>query len=216
MLVCTHAYSCAWHIPSVARYGSYRLGMTRHCWEKCIFSFVGKNAYSHFSQQCLGIPPRYTEVLLGKMRIVVRGTYQGIVGKGSPNVTTSLCVMNIQCLLCVAHTEVFLGKITCGKTKLHVTQSYVTWLIRMCGMTHSYVWHDWFTCVTWLIHMWHDVISDENGLTDGIFSPGAIFFCDMTCWNVTWLIHIIWLIHMWHDSFTCDVTLYVTKGELQM
>ena len=37
----------------------------------------------------------------------------------------------------------------------------VTWLIHMCDMTHSYVWHDsfiyvWhdsFICVTWLIHI---------------------------------------------------------------
>jgi len=29
----------------------------------------------------------------------------------------------------------------------------VTWLIHMCGMTHSYVWHDSFICVTWLLFM---------------------------------------------------------------
>jgi len=33
----------------------------------------------------------------------------------------------------------------------------VTWLIHMCDMTHSYVWHDSFICVThsyvWLIHV---------------------------------------------------------------
>jgi len=32
----------------------------------------------------------------------------------------------------------------------------VTWLIHMCDMTHSYVWHDSFICVTWL--MW-DVLN---------------------------------------------------------
>jgi len=32
----------------------------------------------------------------------------------------------------------------------------VTWLIRMCDMTGSYVWHDSFICVTWLIHVWRD------------------------------------------------------------
>jgi len=66
----------------------------------------------------------------------------------------------------------------------------VTWLIRMCDMTHSYVWHDSFTCVTWLIHM-----------------------CDMThsyvrhdtliC--VTWHTHMCDMTHsyVWHDSFIC-------------
>ena len=29
--------------------------------------------------------------------------------------------------------------------------SCVTWLIHMCDMTHSYVWHDSFICETWLI-----------------------------------------------------------------
>jgi len=29
----------------------------------------------------------------------------------------------------------------------------MTWLIHMCDMTHSYVWHDSFICVTWLIHV---------------------------------------------------------------
>jgi len=29
----------------------------------------------------------------------------------------------------------------------------VTWLIRMCDMTHLYVWPDSFVCVTWRIHL---------------------------------------------------------------
>jgi len=40
----------------------------------------------------------------------------------------------------------------------------VTWLIHMCDMTHSHVWHDSFIRVTWRIHtcdmthpyVWHD------------------------------------------------------------
>ena len=60
----------------------------------------------------------------------------------------------------------------------------------VCGMMHSYLWHDPFTCVTWLIHI-----------------------CDRTHWYV-WhdsLVFVTWLIHMcdtthsyvWHDSFIC-------------
>ena len=28
---------------------------------------------------------------------------------------------------------------------------HMSWLIHMCDMTHSYVWHDSFTCATWLL-----------------------------------------------------------------
>jgi len=66
----------------------------------------------------------------------------------------------------------------------------VTWLIHMCDMTHSYVWHDSFICVTWSIHMcdmthsyvWHDP-----------------FIC------VTWSIHMCDMTHsyVWHGSFIC-------------
>jgi len=37
----------------------------------------------------------------------------------------------------------------------------VTWLIRMCDMTHSYLWHDSFVSVTWLIHIC-DVIAARS------------------------------------------------------
>jgi len=68
----------------------------------------------------------------------------------------------------------------------------------MCDMTHSYVWHDSFTCVTWLIHtrdpthshVWHD-----------------------SCICVTWIIHMYDMTHsyVWHDSFTCVTWLIHTR-----
>jgi len=49
-------------------------------------------------------------------------------------------------------------------------------------MAQSYVWHDFFMCVTWLIHVWHD---------------------SLVC--VTWLSYMCGMTHsyVWHDSFTC-------------
>jgi len=65
----------------------------------------------------------------------------------------------------------------------------VTCLIRMCDMTHSYVWHDLFACVTWLIptctktrfYTWH--------------LPFIL---------VTWPFHIrdMTQSYVWHDFFT--------------
>ena len=51
----------------------------------------------------------------------------------------------------------------------------VTRLINMCDMTRSYVWHDSFICVTWLIHM--------CDMTDSYVRHDS-FIC------VKWLIHM--------------------------
>ena len=63
----------------------------------------------------------------------------------------------------------------------------VTWLIHTCDMNHSNVWHDSFICVTWLIHicdMTHSYVWHDS------------FIC------VTWLIHMRDMTHsyVWHDK----------------
>ena len=89
----------------------------------------------------------------------------------------------------------------------------VTWLIYMCGMTHSYVWHDPFICVTRPIHMcdtthsyvWHDPFTCVTWL---------IGICDMTdlyVWhdwlirNMTWLIHVCVMTHVTYESWPFSV-----------
>ena len=53
----------------------------------------------------------------------------------------------------------------------------------MCATTHSYVCHDSFICVTWLIHM-----------------------CAVTH-SYVWRDSILWLIHVWNDVWLAPVTL---------
>jgi len=78
---------------------------------------------------------------------------------------------------------------------------YVTWLIRVCNMTHSYVRHDSYTCVTFS-YVWHAhsyVWLDSSNVFDA-------FMC------VTWLISesnsLLWMPVIWHVSHinVCDMT----------
>ena len=66
----------------------------------------------------------------------------------------------------------------------------LTWLVHMCDVTHSYVWHDAFICVTWLIHMCD-------------MTPSYVWHDSLIC--ATWLIHMCDITHsyVWHDSFMC-------------
>jgi len=75
-----------------------------------------------------------------------------------------------------------------------MTDSYLTWLIHLCDMTHSCVWHDSFMCVTWLFHM--------CDMTHSYVSRDSFIY-------VTWLIHMCDMSrsYMWHDSFICETWL---------
>jgi len=83
----------------------------------------------------------------------------------------------------------------------------VTWIIHMCDMTHTYVWHDSFVCVTWLIRMCdmthpytrHDLFVCVTCLARTCDTIHSCVWCDSFVCG-TWLNHI-WtrLIHMWGD-----------------
>jgi len=90
----------------------------------------------------------------------------------------------------------------------------------MRDMTHEYVWHDLWICVTWLILFttWHCTrqfihLSDFLFATSLTYLQWLIHMCDMThpyAWHdssicVTWLIHMRDMTrpYVWHDSSIC-------------
>jgi len=79
----------------------------------------------------------------------------------------------------------------------HASYICVTWLIHMCDLTHSYVWPDSFICVTCLMYLMmlllahFDVLHDEDKL---LCFKRLIRLCDIT--------HTF----MWHDSYSYTCT----------
>ena len=87
-----------------------------------------------------------------------------------------------------------------------------TWLVRERDMTHSYVWHDSFICVMWLISacdmsvtgLIHMFDTTHSYVRHDLFICGTwlIHMCDVTrscVWRDSFIC-VMWLIHM------CDVT----------
>jgi len=78
----------------------------------------------------------------------------------------------------------------------HASFICVTWLIHMCDLTDSYVWHDSFMRVTWLIHMCdttHSYVWHASWRIP-IRETRLIHMCDMP--------HDVFL-YVRHDSFVC-------------
>jgi len=97
------------------------------------------------------------------------------------------------------------------------------WLIHMCAMTHiyvtrlcevtflwdvnhSYVCHDSFICVPWLIHM--SIMTHLCVCHDSFMRDMTYIFCHTWMNRGTRMTHSYgtWLIYMGHDSFIWDMT----------
>ena len=67
----------------------------------------------------------------------------------------------------------------------------VTWLIRACDVSHTYVCSNSFICVTCLIHMCDTTHSTHTYPREFTQRHHSFYMCDMT--------HL----YMWHASFVC-------------
>jgi len=81
----------------------------------------------------------------------------------------------------------------------HDSFTRVTWLIHMCDMTHSHVWRDSRTCVTWPVHMCDMARSYAwyNSLTH-IWMSSYAWYDSFICATRS---------RVWHDSFICVIWL---------
>ena len=107
---------------------------------------------------------------------------------------THICIHKY--IFICSYSHALIQRTTPSFLSLSLLHRLIGAIIHMCDMAYSYVWHDSFTHVTWLIHV-----------------------CDVTHSYVTTLIHmcdvtnlyLTWLIHTRHHWFICDTTSsYVT------
>ena len=110
---------------------------------------------------------------------------------------------------------------TSGADVWHDSFIFVTGLVHMCDMTHSYVRHDLITCATWLIHIgcgsW--VFANKNRFVCicicvcvcNSYEKGLNYTCDMTQSYVqydsficaTWLMQMCYTTHSYRAHFVC-------------
>jgi len=84
----------------------------------------------------------------------------------------------------------------------------VIWLIHVCDMTRSFVWHDSFMCRTWLMSMCDMAHSCVRSIHTCDVTRAYVCHDSFVC--ATWLVRMCDVTHpyVWHDSFT-RVTLLI-------
>ena len=113
---------------------------------------------------------------------------------GTPILTTSVGtpILTTMCMPVNLHGYVH-SKLTCDMTRSHACYTIHSYDIWMCDMTHPYVWHDSYICVTWLIHMcdvshsyvWHDSSICKQAQFSA-WNHGDDFFESLLSKNIFW------------------------------
>jgi len=93
----------------------------------------------------------------------------------------------------------------------------------MCDMTHSHVWHDPFTCVTWLIGTLRIsmcgigfIVAVCCSVLQCVAVCCSVMHCVAVCCSVQYVFPCVTHTFVtqscvWHDSFTCDSFECVTR-----
>ena len=125
--------------------------------------------------------------------------------------------MNESCHTWLSHVTHFCAtlQVTRSRHISNVWRDSFPWATRRiptCTMTHSYVWHDSFTCVTRL-----EARLLERAYASFIYATWLIYMCGMThlyVWHdsficVTWLTYMCDMtrLYVWHDSHICALWL---------
>jgi len=115
---------------------------------------------------------------------------------------TSVCAWHDEFKTCSALYKFIVGSFGCAMT------------MHMCDITHTHVWHDSFTCVTWLFH----VCSMTHAcMLHNLYTCVTLLFhiCDMTLSRVCVCMHVcdcvcvcVKSVCAWHDEFKTSSTLY--------
>jgi len=95
--------------------------------------------------------------------------------------------------------------------------------LRMCDMTHVYVWHDSSVCVTWLKCMWdmvvtHTVCGFKSYVSDVPVDDREGGFRGTRCVCVIWRMCTSGMTHVcvWHDSVCATLSWYTPSVDLRV
>ena len=137
----------------------------------------------------------------------IRDFFEASTGGKMDSYETLYNVCDCECVkaLCCQELQVLRDLITQGAYQSfpsyvwHDAFLCVTWLLHMCHLTPSYVWHDSCVCVTWLLLMCDRTPSYvSRDFSICVTWLLHIRVCDMTpsCVRHDSLIRVAWLLHI--------------------
>jgi len=80
----------------------------------------------------------------------------------------------------------------------------VTWLIYMCDVTHSCVWHDSFICAAWRdVTCDFETVTHMNGSCLTHMNGTCLTHMNVSCHTFEWVMSHIWMSHVTRMNGSC-------------